>query len=140
MGSSGREPIASVADPSWRAFREAVANGNKQEVAKRTHFPLRDPRWPHSLSRAEFLEAFDRLFSARIRKQIARGVIRRVTGRDIAQAQRDGLDACGARGDFLLELPSGMNVDYDQDDEAFLHLIFKLKKDALVLWQIVGCS
>jgi hypothetical protein len=139
MGSSGREPTASVADPSWRAFRDAVANGNRQEVAKRTHFPLRDPRWPHSLSREEFLEAFERLFSAGVRKQIAHGVIKRVTARDVVQAQRDGLDACGARGDFLLELPSG-DVDHDQDDEAFLRLIFKRKSDALLLWEIIGCS
>ena len=129
-----RKPVA------FLAFRRAVMANDKHEVARHAHFPFSDPRWPEPLSKAEFLREYDRIFSYGVRRQVEHGVVRRVNQRDVAEAARDELDSCGAAGDLLLELPTSFEVDYANDDEAFLRLVFRRIAGALVLWRVIGCS
>lgn len=125
---------------AFLAFRRAVLANDKEEVARHAHFPFSDPRWPQPLSKADFLREYDRIFSRGVRQQIAHGVLRKVNHRDIAEAARDELDSCGAAGDLLLELPANFKIDYTDDDEAFLRLVFRRIAGALVLVRVIGCS
>ncbi len=128
----------------WQQFQAAVAASDKQRIAGLTVFPFRHQSLrvtaSGALDRAEFLNKFDLIFSRGVRRQVARGQLRQVTKADLRAAEREGLDACGEPGDYVVHFLPGEQINYDDDDEAFLHLVFRQINGRFMLHRVIGCN
>ncbi len=128
----------------WKQFQDAVARSDKEAVADMTRFPFSHPRLTVSktgqLSRAEFIANYDRIFTPGMRRQIAKGHLHRVTQTDIKGAENDGEDVCGSLNDYVVEMPENAAINYQDDDESFLHPVFKQFNGKLQLKSVIGCE
>jgi hypothetical protein len=142
--AAGQTPADPHLVRTWRAFQQAVAHGQREQVAAMTFFPFTHPARAVSrtgkVSRAEFLAKYDRIFTAGIRKQIALGSPRPVTAKDIQEAKDEDLDPCGTLGDIVVFLPPDAPIDLQRDDETFLHVVFRKMAGKYVLHRVIGCN
>lgn len=139
---------AETADPqvvkAWKSFRAAVANSDARAVADMTHFPFRHPALEAAgepvTSRKLFLARFTQIFTAGIRKQVAKGTPVAVTPETIQEAKDAGETACGEPGDWVVQLPPDQRLDLGRDDEAYLRLAFRVIEGKVLFHRILACN
>lgn len=137
-GARERDDLAA----QFSAFQKVLASDDKNAVVTRMMFPFADPRRAEDLSKAELLRSFDEVFSPGIRKQIALGHLRRVSAKEVQEAQEMDLDECGDEGDLILEIPKDSDVDvaHEAPDVSFMRLVFQRGQHGLMLVRFIGCS